>query len=121
MNKLKFKIESWLAWKHPLLHSKLCDFRVWQEETRWNIYNKLHRQCCKHTAIKHCATKIVVNPKKALCWDYMPYRCETCGRVIPKRILRQAMNMALFFDYYEEAKYEQEEYLKEQKKKKRTK
>lgn len=117
MNKLKFKIESWLAWKHPLFYSKLYDFRVWWYEARWKIYCKLHRECCEYNTMKHCAEKLAVNPKKATCWGYVPETCPECGRKIPKRILLKWMDIALFVEHYEDAKEDYAKFIKHQMKK----
>ena len=120
MNNLKFKIESWLAWKHPLFHSKLYDFRLWWEEAHWKMFDRLNRQCCRYNTIKHCAEKLAVNPKKAVCWGYIPTECPDCHRTIPKFILREAMNMALFVEHYEDAKEEYAKFIKQQNKKRGT-
>ena len=78
------------------------------------------RQCCRYNTIKHCAEKLAVNPKKAVCWGYIPTECPDCHRTIPKFILREAMNMALFVEHYEDAKEEYAKFIKQQNKKKGT-
>lgn len=85
--------------KHPVIVSNvqrcLIDFERWREDR----YMKRHRCCCENTVIKHCATKVVINPKKACCWGYLPDRCDVCGRKIPRWMQWKYMKLSLFMEY----------------------
>lgn len=98
MNKLKYKIFCWFAWKHPRITSRIQDFSARVYQWRWQRYLKRHRCCCEDSLIRHCAEKLVVNSKKACCYAYLPERCEVCGRKIPRRILYKYMMLSSFLD-----------------------
>jgi hypothetical protein len=104
MSRLSYKVFCWFAWKHPVLTSNWQSMSMRFSEWRWKRYMKRHRICCEDSLIKHCANKLVVNSKKACCYAYLPDRCETCGRRIPKRILCKYMMLSYFIEEYEEQK-----------------
>lgn len=100
------KFECWLCRKHPVIYSWYQDFSTWCYDRSWKHYLKKHRSCCEFNTMKHCANKLPINPKKAVCYGYVPETCPECGRKIPKRILLKWMDIALFVEHYEDAKQE---------------
>lgn len=95
---LRYRIFCWFAWKHPVITSRWQNLSLHLYQWRWQRYLKRHRCCCEDSLIQHCANKLVINSKKACCYAYLPDRCETCGRRIPKRLLYKYMMLSSFID-----------------------
>lgn len=117
MKDLIYHIKCFFAIRTPVFYSKVQSILTWWYEYRWNKYMKRHRCCCENTVLHHCAIKAVVNPKKAVCYGYIPSICDECRRRIPKRIIYKYMKISLFVEYYEDAK---EDYIKELKRRERV-
>lgn len=112
------RLENWLAWKHPVLMSKIQSIQMELKKRSWERYMKKHRSCCESTVLHYCAKKVFVNPKKACCWGYIPERCEECGRKIPRWMLWKYMKLSLYIEHAEEAKEEYKKQIAQQRRKK---
>ena len=93
------RIRDWMMVHHPAIVSDVQRFLMKVEMWREECYMKRHRYCCENTVLRHCAAKVVINPKKACCWGYLPDRCETCGRRIPRWMQWKYMKLSLFIEH----------------------
>lgn len=117
MKELIWRIKCFFACRTPVFYSKVQKVFTWWYEYRWQRYMKRHRNCCENTVLHHCAIKAAVNPKKAVCYGYIPDVCEVCHRRIPKWMIYKYMKLSLFIEYYEDQKIEYAEMLKKNHKK----
>ena len=98
------RLKVWFAGHYPLTDWWIRKMWNSRYDRGWQRYLKRHRECCEYHTSHHCAEYLEINPKKAVCWGYVPETCPECGRKIPKRILYKWMKIARFVEHYEEAK-----------------
>lgn len=102
--KIKIRLRTWVAYFFATRYPDLYNWWNQREVRAMNRYHKRHRACCEYALREYCASKLFVNPKKACNWDYYPYRCPECGRVIPRRLMYKYEMLMGLLDELEEQK-----------------